>query len=671
VLSSALLLFSLLVTAKLHGSAIALTTKIWAPEQAERHYLATPLLDRMSPEARERWRHRLMAESPYIRLDEWATETPWAFAQFSHVPRFPVINHNIGNGQNMLVAPWIPVAHITALARPMTWGYLLLGVERGLAWAWWSQAFLCFAALYLFFELVVPERLWLAVLGAVWYVSSAYVTCFSLWPAYTTGLGTGALVAAYWALRSDRPGVICACAAAFALCLVGFIMQLYPPWQIPLGQVFLAAFLALFWRDRLWQCFRRAPRAHLLGVGVGLAGAGLLALSYYLASADALRAMANSAYPGQRRLVGGDVPWWYLGIGLYNYFTIDNWHTHTQTIESAGFVSLYPAVWVAALVSRRVRVRLGPLIWVLTPVLLGLLCFCIMGVPEWLARITLLDRVTGVRIPIATGLVAIVFAIRLLAVGLELPRDRGTLLTALSVFVVCAVAYTCCGSGLQDNYESFGLGLRFPPGVWLIGLAGAALSSMLVLGWARPFAASLLAGLVATSATFNPLSVGFPDWRNSELGVAVRQLVEKDRADHPGDVRPALWLAYGMPFYPTKGIVAEILGARSLGGVYFYPQLDFWEPLDPNQENLSTYNRFTTVHLMAVPPDFNGVQFNLTGYLVFRLSVAPTNPDLRRMGTRYVLQFGEPTEGLSPELTLLYKGQSLDFSIWKLPEGSP
>jgi hypothetical protein len=38
VLSTALLVFALLVSAKLHGSAIALTTKVWAPEEAERHY---------------------------------------------------------------------------------------------------------------------------------------------------------------------------------------------------------------------------------------------------------------------------------------------------------------------------------------------------------------------------------------------------------------------------------------------------------------------------------------------------------------------------------------------------------------------------------------------------------------------------------------------------------
>jgi hypothetical protein len=670
VLSSALLVFSLLVSAKLHGSAIALTTTSWAPEQAHRHYVATPLLDRMTPETRERWRHQLMADSPYIRMDEWATETPWAFAQFSHVPRFPVVNRNVGNGQNMLVAPWIPVAHITALARPMTWGYLLLGAERGLAWAWWSQAFLCFAALYLLFELVVPERLWLAVLGAAWYAGSAYVVCFSLWPGYTTGLGAGALVAAYWALRSERPGVILACAVAFALCLVGFIMQLYPPWQIPLGQVFLAAFLALFWRDRLWQCFRRAPRAHLLGIGLGVAGAGLLLSSYYLASADALHAMAASEYPGTRRLLGGDLAWWRFGMGLYNYFTIDNWDTRALPIESAEFISLYPAVWVAALVSPRIRARLGPLIWALTPVLLGLLYFCAVGVPEWLARITLLDRVTSDRTPIATGLVAILFAIRLLAVGLELPRDRRTLVTALCVFVVCAAVYTCCGWKLQDNLRAFGPDRLFPPGVWLIGLAGAALSSMLVLGWARPFAASLLAVLVATSATFNALSIGFPDWRTSELGVAVRQVVEKDRADHPGDARPGLWLTYGLPYYPTRGILAEILGARALSGVYFYPQLDFWEPLDPERANQSAYNRFASVHL-EFARDLSGVGFDRNSLRVFRVWVKPTEPALRPLNARYVLQFGERSKALTQGLTLLYAGQTPTFSIWEIPGENP
>ena len=120
-----------------------------------------------------------------------------------------------------------------------------------------------------------------------------------------------------------------------------------------------------------------------------------------------------------------------------------------------------------------------------------------------------------------------------------------------------------------------------------------------------------------------------------------------------------------------KGVVAEVLGARALGGVYFYPQLDFWEPLDRDHEHMSTYNRFATVHLMPVAPDYSGVDFQLHSQLMYRVLVAPTAPELRDMGARYVLQFGEPTLGLHPSLTLLYKGQTLDFSIWKLPEGSP
>jgi len=214
-------LFVLLVSLRLHGSSIAIAAETWAPQEAKQHFVATPLLERMSPEGQERWRSALMAEPRYIRMDEWGTWTLWAFAQFSHVPRFPVINQNVGGGQNMLTQMWVPVTHVSSLARPMTWGYHLLGRERGLAWAWWSQAFICFAALYLLFELVVPGRPWLAVLGALWYTGSAYCITVSLWPAYMTGCGVLAMVCAYWMLRSARPGVIAGCGVGLGRELLG------------------------------------------------------------------------------------------------------------------------------------------------------------------------------------------------------------------------------------------------------------------------------------------------------------------------------------------------------------------------------------------------------------------------------------------------------------------
>ena len=135
LLSTVWLLFAALVATHIHGSSIALSAKLWAPQEAENHYLAQPILNALH--GRAPWlRDFLMAKSQAIRSDEWAISSLWSQAQFTHVPRFPMRNTNIGDGQNMLLISWVPVLHPASLARPVTWGYLLFGSQAGPSWLW-------------------------------------------------------------------------------------------------------------------------------------------------------------------------------------------------------------------------------------------------------------------------------------------------------------------------------------------------------------------------------------------------------------------------------------------------------------------------------------------------------------------------------------------------------
>jgi hypothetical protein len=451
-------LFFTLVGLRIHGSSIALLAVLWEPEQAMEHFVASPLLSELSAGSRKHWQSRLMAVPRRIRYDEWANEgTPSSLSQFSHVPRFPVVNTTVGNGQNMLVLPWCPILHPAALARPATWGYLLLGPERGLAWFWWSQVFGCFIALYLLFELIVPIRPWLSLLGATWFCGSAYVVCWSLWPAYVTGLGAFTLVGMYWLSRSTRPAVIIACGALAGTAFAGFCMQLYPPWQVPLGYTLVLVFAALVWRDRLWQSALARGGIKLVALGLALALTAGLLMSFVISSYDALEAMSLSDYPGQRRAFGGDLPAWRLFGGFFNAFTENLLvgHLGLNASEASGFFLLFPAVVVAAAVSPRIRSRFGPVVWLLLPWTGLLVYFCIAPIPEWLASATLLSFVPGYRAQLALGLISVILSLRLLAgaSGLELSRESWR--TALWVFVLSGGLYVWLGLEWEARVQRF------------------------------------------------------------------------------------------------------------------------------------------------------------------------------------------------------------------------
>src|SRR5215471_3562908 len=226
-------LFFLLVGLGIHGSSTAITAEWWAPERPYSGYLfggpaaasdETTQHTNFKEEALQNPIHDndnpynlLMRNAREIRWDELVIATPWALSQLSHKPRFPVINKNIGNGQNMLVTPHTPVLHIVTLARPATWGYFFFGAQRGLAWYWWFQPFACFTILCLLFEIALGGHSLIAAFGAFWFCNSAYVICWSLWPNYVTFFAALACVTAYHLIHSERRGVLWTSAVLFGI----------------------------------------------------------------------------------------------------------------------------------------------------------------------------------------------------------------------------------------------------------------------------------------------------------------------------------------------------------------------------------------------------------------------------------------------------------------------
>ena len=146
----------------------------------------------------------LMGEAKTIRWDELTVATPYALSQLSHTPRFPLVNTNIGNGQNMLLTPHVPVWHVVTLARPATWGLFYFRRAARACLVLVVSMFACFTVLYLLFEVLFQGNKGIAAFGAFWFCASAYVVCWSLWPAYLTFFIALAVLAFYYLLVSEQ-----------------------------------------------------------------------------------------------------------------------------------------------------------------------------------------------------------------------------------------------------------------------------------------------------------------------------------------------------------------------------------------------------------------------------------------------------------------------------------
>jgi hypothetical protein len=662
LLAGVWVLFLLLLSLGIHGSSLPLTQNFWSPGTTYSGYLSDFLpwfITRKMPHT-DLVRELLMAFPRSVRSDEWITETPYALAQLAHKPAFPVVNTNMGNGQNMLLWSWggAPVLHILAVARPSTWGYLLFGAQRGLAWSWWFPVFSCFTVLTLLLEVILRGRIKLAALASMWFCGSAYVVAWSLKPAYVAMFPALGCLCAYHILKSISPRVQIASGILLGLALPGFLMFLYPPWQVPLGYLFLFVFIGLFWRDRLYRALWPIRWPRMVALALAFLIAGGLTFEFLRECWPALKLAADTAYPGKREVfTGGHYRTWMMFRGYYNIFTLYSYDLAAlfgNETAAASYYYFYPAVFAAILLSRRLFMAMGPVGWMLLSYLGGMALIAFVGIPDSVARLSLMGYVHPLGRDMAVGLGSIMLCIYALSVSSEL-RTTVTGWTRVMPVISAALfvpVVLLAGAALTRLTKGF-------PGTLAASAASllTAIASYLMLSGHRKLFCGLLGvWTVATTAFFNPLSTNLDYIYKSELA---RQVTTLDRqAGHP------LWLCYGNA-YP--GTFVSMLGGRALSGVQWPPQMEFWRQLDPTGVYNFAYNRYAHV-FMSYGKDAEAVTYENPSPVVLQVTISPSHPVLKSMGVRYILAIGpSQREVETSKYRLLYVSDDGNFSIFEIP----
>ena len=649
--------FLLLVLAGIHGSSTGVTAAWWAPEKPYTGYLLMNAPTETAEEAAaDTWRNLMMANGRWIRWDELLIATPLALSQLSHQPKFPVINTNIGAGQNMLVYQHTPVLHISSLARPSTWGYFVLGAQRGLAWYWWFPVFAAFTVLYLLLEIVLQGKAGLAAFGAFWYCASAYVVGWSLWPAYTIFFIALATLATYHICRAEKSSTLAVCSLLLGLSLPGFLMIMYPPWQVSLGYVFLVLFAGLAIRDRLYHSFKSRLRHRLLALAGAAALAGLLIGAYLFTCLSDLRVMSETVYPGKRISLGGDYSFALLFEGMYNFITL---YYHQPELvnqtEAASFYYLFPAVLLAMILSPKLLARLGVISWLLGAFVVGVLFFLLVGLPETVAKLTYWSYVPPYRADAALGLASIFLCMQTLAITERRDFEKqGLRERAMPWLASALVAALFIGHGVA--LREFTKGYFALSTVLLVSSVAGLCTWLLLRGKRLAFCGIVGAVVVLTAWGFNPLSTNLDHIYESELAQAVTRL-NQQAGDHP------LWICYG-GIHP--GLLVTTLGGRSLSGAQWPPQLSLWQILDPTGFYKDHYNRYSLVTLVYGDRQ-EGVNFHSHSLDSLTVRISPHAPVLKNLGARYVLVMKDAQKQVKTDnLELVYRSAWDNFQIYEI-----
>jgi len=555
---------------QIHGSSIGMYA----------HFLGVPELDTA-----------ILGLNRTVQIDEWGVFTPFIFSQY----------FDGGNGTFSYFSEIIRAAHtdvalvygvpcwdIITFFRPFLWGYLFLSPGQGLAFFWMGRLIILFLVSYEMGRILANDKKKLACMYACliafsqmvqyWFGENSFVEMLIFGQA-------GVLLLIQYIRRKSflQRGF---CVLAILYCVDGYILAIYPAWQIAFGYIFAA--MAAWILHSHWKTVRfHRKDVLLIGIGVILAALPLVHVAYN--SWDTIQAFLMSEYPGSRHVSGGALTWVELMRYVLVYPMSIEYFLPWPAINSATFLSFAPLGIIMAVWQYVKCKKTDFLIWVFLGLSVVYYSFCILPWPIFLSKLTLLSSVPEMRLLQAADFLQILILVRVLALDFNAMKWKGT--------CCCVIIYTVASYGASDFFLSDSHFMMWIPII-------LAISAVVALYACRNFKSLpiLLILISLFSGMFiNPISRGTKSIYETELGQKIQKIAEQNQGKwvvDSEDLSGTLNI-YAMNSYPV------MFGAPTVNCMNLYPHWDRWQSIGLNQQEKRALNRsgYMNISITDAPTD--------------------------------------------------------------------
>jgi hypothetical protein len=595
----ALMLFGILVIAKLHGSSLG----VWD------EYIK----ERVDPKGKSVF----LGKPRAVRSDEWLVQTPMYLSQVESKGFFPVKNPNIrSEGQNMLVSYFAPVFDITLIGKPFNWGFFFLGKDRGLSWYWWSKLIALLLLSYEMCILLTNKNISLSVLGAFWISFSPFIQWWFSTQQVDLIIYAQAIIVAVWYYLTivDRWKRLF-WAAILTISTIGFILSFYPPFQVPLGYLILLfiAVIAYSYRSQI-----KLGKYDLVIFIIAFLIISTSLYSFISQSKDAVKLVMGTVYPGQRFVNGGGYDMNFLQLYLINWRLPFKAVNFSNSCELSSFLNFLPAVFIVFLKTYRLGDKLGKYLgFTLICYILFQLSWLFLRYPDWFAFYSAYSRVTENRLQEIMGLPAIYLSIWTFSLLSSHKPIKISKAIVVSLFISVLYFYSMKHTPMFDYMKS--------GNTFLTILFFFILNCFFLLGNKRIFGILMVLFIIVAGMTINPLSRGTGAIYNKVIAQKVLEIEHKNPGQKWAGVNSIVLGNY---------LVA--LGLKSMNSVHYYPDLNMWRLLDPEGRYAHVYNRYAHVQIQLADKT---THFELNQPDLFTVFIKPEY--LIRRGVRYVVSNGK------------------------------
>ncbi len=518
-----------------------------------------------------------------IRSDEWLVDTPRrASAAYNN---YGLYNYICRGTENFGISASYLYLSFSMLSNPFNLGYYILGTEYGAAFHWCGLFISSIIISYEFSLIISKGNKRVALLGA----AILGLSSFSLWWSINIHIIAvlSLLVCAYYYFRTENFKKQILLALGVALSASTFICQLYPAWQVPLAYILLALFSWVIIDN--FDKVRSLKGKQWATIAAAFALMCSVVISYLYDSREYSKAVVDTVYPGSRFDNGGNAFYkgsWYIQTLLYPFKNTGN------NSEAGIFFNLFPLPMILATllflfqIYRKIRNKsekidsfLGLL---LLPTVL-LTVYCTVGIPNWLAKITLLSYSIESRAIDFLSFANTLFLLRLISRKDEdrhfIPISAGLSVSILLILYNIKTATT--------NYPQY------------MGYIYVAIITLIVVGFSLLLLSRVPTKLKNSILTITIASVAISGLSILPINRGLDAIYEKPASVQVQSIRNAepnaKWIGYDSIVTP-QFLIAN--GAPTINSVNYIPNMELWQKLDENGAYNEIYNRYAHVYVV-------------------------------------------------------------------------
>ena len=584
-----------------------------------------------------------------VRSDEWAVSTPMALSQYKDAAgSFSYFSHVIrGTTTDVFLEYGQPVRNIAVIFRPFHWGYLFLPAGMGLAFYWCGRYIALAMVSFEMGRFLTRDNRSLSFVYAILLVLAPTVQ----WWFAINGLvemmiyaQLSILLLLAWIRENHSMMKRAIYISGICLCAGGFILTLYPAWQIPMAYCIagLGVYVLIVY----------GKEAHIRKGDVMLSAicisffAAVLGYIFYT-SRDTIASIVNTAYPGKRFETGGGAVRTLVNYVSEVWYAIRGTGTEVNVCESTTFIDFFPFCYILPVVVVVMQKKKDMLLGILGILGVVLNIWIIVGFPSFLAKITLMSHSTAVRTAQIVGCINIMLLIRALSL-LEIKKR-----TALHFGIASITGgIFVCGANYLSHKEYY-TKVLFGVTLFIFIIAIYALLQLRICR-RRSLNVLYLSGVMLMAGLLvNPLQKGVENLYDMPLYRLLSSVQEKDAS--------AVWVSEsGYPISDFTGIA----GVRCVNSTNVYPVLSRWYVVDPGHTAENIYNRYAHIEVTVKPS--GNAEFQLISPDQFAVALSVEN--LQQMNVTYILTTRNLEDELGNSDDVHLEAEDSGYKVYKISE---